>query len=77
LLLPNYKLESLEQTERLLIHPVRELMDELSRKKVKVAMSMNDYPYVRKTDYNIYEVYIRRSLKKGNPIVTELVITNY
>lgn len=67
------------ERERTIIHEVREVMDELSRKKVKVMMSMSDYPYVRElfADYNIHVVEIRRNLRRGVVIVTELVIRNY
>lgn len=65
--------------ERLIIHDVREVMDEMSRKKVKVMLSMSDYPYVRElfADYHIEEVHIRRSLRAGAVFVSELVIRNY
>ena len=67
------------ETERLMIHPIREAMDEMSRRKVKVAFSMSDYTYVRKlfADYTIHTVETRRNLRSGCKIVTELLITNY
>jgi hypothetical protein len=73
-----YNNENME-TERLIIHQVREVIGELSRKKVKILMSMSDYQYVRDlfADYKIHEVQIRRNLRKGGVVVTELVISNY
>jgi DNA adenine methylase len=67
------------ETERLLIHPIREVLDEMSRRKVKMALSMSDYPYVRAlfADYTIHTVETRRNLRSGCKIVTELLITNY
>ena len=67
------------ETERLIIHDVRNAMDDMSRRGVKVARSMSDYPYVRRlfADYTIHEVEIRRNLRRGVVVVTELVITNY
>ena len=66
-------------TERLMIYPIRDTLDELSRRRVKVAMSMSDYQCVRElfADYTIREIEIRRNMRAGTVVVKELFITNY
>jgi DNA adenine methylase len=61
------------ESERTIIHNVREVMDELSRRKVRVALSMSAFPYIRElfADHNIHTVH--HSARRLN----ELVITNY
>lgn len=67
------------ERERMLVERERDEIDVLTRRGVKVGMSMSDYPFVRSlfANYTIHEVTIRRSLRPGAPITTELYICNY
>ena len=67
------------EQERTLVEQVHVEMGVLTRRGVKVGMSMSDYPFIRDlfANYTIHEVTIRRSLRPGAPMTTELYICNY
>jgi hypothetical protein len=66
-----------EKNEKNIIYDIKNIMEVLTNRNIKVMLSMSDFPEIRNLflDYNIYDLNVYRGYTKS--FTTELLITNY